>query len=339
MKFLLAENNNTEGKNAGSKARIDVLKILKKNGYKHIVLYDSKSNRVSELVSIIKAFLKLWFATHNNDTVFVEHPYSPFMFCVVISRYLSIIKRKKELRTIILIHDIESIRYGIIEIDKEIEVLSRYDQVICHNQEMKQFLEDHGLNTQCDCLGFFDYLCNEKSKRRVYSSRPIVCFAGNLSKEKSGFLYKLCEIKGIDFNLYGNKVNLEASNISYKGFFSPVEIVSAIEGNYGLVWDGLDIIRNNSKGLSYLRIISPHKFSLYLAAGLPVIVWEESALAQIVREKHIGLIIRDLKELPEVLEKVDEQQYLGFVNDVADYMNRVRRGQFLSDILLKMKDN
>ena len=56
------------------------------------------------------------------------------------------------------------------------------------------------------------------------------------------------------------------------GSFLPDELPSALEGSFGLVWDG-----DSSKTCSgvfgeYLRYNNSHKASLYLASGFPIIV-------------------------------------------------------------------
>ena len=41
----------------------------------------------------------------------------------------------------------------------------------------------------------------------------------------------------------------------------------------------------------YLKINSPFKFSLYLAANRPVVVWSKSALASYVKEYKLGICV------------------------------------------------
>ena len=57
-----------------------------------------------------------------------------------------------------------------------------------------------------------------------------------------------------------------------------------MEGNWGLVWDGNSIDTCSGNFGEYLRLNAPFKFSLYLAAKRPVVVWRESAMAEYVRK-------------------------------------------------------
>lgn len=58
----------------------------------------------------------------------------------------------------------------------------------------------------------------------------------------------------------------------------------------------------------YLKYNNPHKFSLYLAARVSVIVWSQSTLANFVRGNEIGLCrdcLQDLKEaVPGIGRKI-----------------------------------
>lgn len=342
MKILLAEHSIVNGKNAGSKARLDVLDILRRNGYIHVPLYSSKTNKVVELLSIIKAFLNLWKKTkrNGNDIIFVEHPYTPFLFCSIVASYVKHIKTTKKSMSILLIHDIESIRYGKVDVKKEISVFNKYDVVVCHNDKMKRFLGDHGCNSELISLGIFDYLVKDQSeiKEISYSNEPVICFAGNLSRSKSGFLYKLSSISNVHFRIYGVGFDESYKNLEYMGSFSSTDIVQQLDGNYGLVWDGPSIENNDSPELNYLRIISPHKFSLYIVAGLPVIVWSESALADFVIHNKIGITIDNLTELPEKLQFVTQDEYERFISNIKLVRNKIISGNFLNDVIFNVED-
>ena len=44
-----------------------------------------------------------------------------------------------------------------------------------------------------------------------------------------------------------------------------------------------------------------HKLSLYLAVGLPVIIWEKAAEAEFVLKENVGVTVKSLYELPQRL--------------------------------------
>ena len=58
-----------------------------------------------------------------------------------------------------------------------------------------------------------------------------------------------------------------------------------------------------------MRFNNPHKLSLYVALGLPVIVWREAAIAEFVLKQGIGITVSDLLELNDISTKVSTEGY------------------------------
>ena len=69
---------------------------------------------------------------------------------------------------------------------------------------------------------------------------------------------------------------------------------------------------------NYTKYNNPHKLSCYMAAGLPVIVWEKAAISKFVKDNNIGYTIKkiddintldfsDLKEKAENVKKIEEK--------------------------------
>ena len=113
--------------------------------------------------------------------------------------------------------------------------------------------------------------------------------AGNLRRHKAEYVYRLPDSQ--KFNLYGvgyEKQN--KNNICYHGSFDPDELPFVLEGSFGLVWDGDSAETCSGVYGQYLKVNNPHKCSLYLATGLPVIVWKESTVARIVKKQSLVLL-------------------------------------------------
>ena len=110
--------------------------------------------------------------------------------------------------------------------------------------------------------------------------------------------------------------------------------MAKLEGSWGLVWDG-----NSAKTCSgvygeYLRYNSPHKMSMYLASGLPLIVWNESALASYVDEKGIGIAINSIDQIPDAIKNVSVEQYSGFIHNVQKVGYELRKGLHLKNAII-----
>ena len=183
-------------------------------------------------------------------------------------------------------------------------------------------------------LGLFDYLCSaDISEVAARKADPIVV-AGNLSPHKAGYLYELAEI--LPVRAYGVGLDQKrAGKIDYRGSFSPEELPSLLRGSFGLVWDGPDTTTCSGAFGEYLKVNNPHKTSLYLAAGLPVIIWEEAALAPLLKESGAGLAISSLGDIPEAIEHVSEDGYAKMILSARRLGERIRAGYYTERALLQ----
>ncbi len=77
------------------------------------------------------------------------------------------------------------------------------------------------------------------------------------------------------------------------------------------------------------EIQHPTKASFYLRAGLPIIVWKESAIAPLVEEKGVGFAINSLKELPGRLASISEEEYAGMLTQTKQMAIAINNGENL----------
>jgi hypothetical protein len=203
---------------------------------------------------------------------------------------------------------------------------------------MKQKLEEMGVNTPMHVMTIFDYYSSTPmvSINDVVLRKHEIVFAGNL--DKSGFLKELLNDnsnKNIKFLLYGILGNLNIDDIPhiiYNGMFSP-NATNNIHGGWGLVWDGHDIYSCTGNYGNYLRYNSSHKLSLYLACGMPIIVWEHSSLADWVKKEDIGIIIADLRHLSNIIDSITNDEYLQKVRNARSVGEQIRNGSYLTTAL------
>ena len=124
----------------------------------------------------------------------------------------------------------------------------------------------------------------------------------------------------------------------YNGSFSPEELVSHLEGSFGLVWDGISAETCAGAFGEYLRINNPHKLSLYLAAGLPVIIWKEAALAPFVAENKVGFAVSSLYEIRDVVDRLPDNEYQTMKENAKQIGLHLRKGQYLLTALSKVEE-
>lgn len=179
-------------------------------------------------------------------------------------------------------------------------------------------------------LKLFDYLIDDPTPKKVGFERSIN-IAGNLDVTKCGYISQLGQLEGVKVNLYGPNFDekmRQCENINYRGSFPVDEIPNQLNKGFGLVWDGESI--DGCKGLSgqYLRYNNPHKMSLYIASGLPIIIWKNAAQAKFVKENGIGICVENLKDIHEAFSAISEHEYKQMLFNVLKVRREVVNGEF-----------
>lgn len=329
--------------NAGYKARSDVEKIISSQKgidgplyFSNIIHRNPNESKRQKLLAHLKSFWvwkKLAKRFKPGDTIVIQYP--------IVNRYfalekLLISKAKAGVKFIFLVHDLEFIRYSkeSRKTALNLELLNAANKVILHNQKMIDYAVQAGLRAPTISLNAFDYLCPEPNREidinKSFASK-VVAFAGNLTREKAGFLYELPSSP--TFRVYGKGLDktLKRENIEYAGFFNPNE--PDIEASFGLVWDGPSATNCEGSYGEYERINHPHKASLYLASGLPLLAWEEAAIADLVKQFGCGVTIKSLLDLNEILSSLSLEQYQNMVKAAQQLGAKIRQGQFTKEAI------
>lgn len=318
---------------AGSKARMDVEDIVEKYFKKAATVippqkFDSRFARIKYIFNKgYKDLLKLLFLSHKK--VFMQYPY---YYGRVYDHLLYGIADNN--KVILLIHDLLSMRDGLVDLEKEVMYFNKCYALIVHNDKMKEYLLSKGVETNILVLQIFDYLLDAVPDNDIAYGKPIV-FAGNLNKSafiKSEDFFNL----DLKFNLYGPCENQDIfkENICYKGCYKPDEVPYKLEGSFGLIWDGDSIDECSSSFGNYLKYNTPHKLSLYIASGLPVIVWDESAMAGFVMNNSIGISVSSLSELEHI--HIDETDYELYKKNIMKMQRNLIEGKFTNTMLKKI---
>ena len=317
--------------NAGSKAGKDILCKVKEMQYKPAPIYSAKNNKVVSLISEFININKFASNIKKGDLVLLQYPATR-----PILKIANKALQKRGSRIIYLIHDIDFLRdvkthTGTVEDMKkqELSILKGADVIIAHNQSMIKELSKCLPGKQFVSLDLFDYVYEGVNAQRTDDDSVIV--AGNLLEKKAGYIYSLKNQK-FKLNLYGSNLNesFNNDNAEYKGSFSPDELIPNLKGSYGLVWDGSSAETCEGSYGRYLKYNNPHKVSLYIAAGLPVIVWKQSALYPFVAKNGLGFGVNSLYEIDDL---INQQDYELLCNNVELMQAKVRSGYFITKAL------
>lgn len=323
--------------NAGFKARVDVINIVKELGFNYIGIEMSDS-KLKSLYSLMKLVFSL--KVRKNEYVIIQYPMNRAIINLLLFK-LNFYKCK----TICFIHDINTLRDNAKEskIKKEINIFNKFDTIISHNEEMTRWLRSNGVFKEIENLEIFDFLGENTKEVDIKNNLPyrITYATGLLGDEKSHYLYQVGNIfnKHTSLLLYGGiedrlKNNLENNHsIKYKGSINPNEITQLIEGDFGLLWDSSSITCCKGIWGEYTRFNNPHKLSMYLVAKLPVICWEESAVAQFVKKHNIGICINNLNEIEDILSNLTNEQYYTMKKNVIKISNQLNKGYYTKKVI------
>ena len=324
MRKVFISKNYKDRYTASSKAKIDVEITLRRLGFKNIGLptryIQSKfTGRIWSVLSNFIAFLRM----PKNSLVFLQYPVN------LIEKEIAIAKKRNN-KVYLLVHDIIGLRENT---HLNLGIFESVDVLIVHNDAMKKWLEKHIKHSTIRTLGIFDYIGQPISHREtLLSSKPKVVFAGNLSK--AAFIDNL-NFDNIELQLFGIGFEKRKLNkgVEYCGFFSPNELAEHINSDFGLVWDGDSIDTCSGSYGEYLKIISPHKLSMYLSLGMPVIVWTQSAMADFVEKNGVGLVIDDLRSLESKVKALSQEDYTFLKANAEAISEKLLNGYFLEKSL------
>lgn len=321
---------------AGNKAKSDYEDIAASLGGRNLGLARSYGgNKIAgfllNLVGIVKASLLL----RRGDRLFLQYPVKKYF------TFLCRVARQHGAETTVLIHDLGSCRRKKLSVEQEIRRLSHADHVIATNPTMASWLRDHGLKGDIGALGLHDYLSPAPLPMQLQSTPDghiRVVYAGSLSMKKNAFFVKLSqELKDFRLVVYGNRDGLtgltENPCIEWHDFLESDEFIRTVSADFGLVWDGDSMDTCSGAWGEYLRLNTPHKASFYLRAGLPLIVWKESAIAPIIENEGIGFAVSSLSEIPQRLSTLTAADLQHMKQQAAHMAKRINEGQFLSQAL------
>ena len=353
-KFLVCEGKSIGDYNASTKARKDIEEVLIKNGYNKFFIPTSYGVQENKLLKFKQIFIylknkKIWDKylgkLEKDDTIVFQYPL--INSCIGLENVLEKYKNKG-IKIVGLIHDLDSLRYKpeiqgkmlCERVQKEDKnILNACSYIIAHNDKMKAHLETlNNDESKIIVLKLFDYLVDMELKKIERKKDDPIIIAGNLSKEKAAYLTFLSEIPKVKFNLYGKGYSPEKKdlNINYKGAFLPEELLNNLEGSYGLVWDGVSKEACKGGFGEYLKYNNPHKVSMYLAAGIPVIIWKDAALADFIENNKLGYTISSLDELSNIMVNITDEEYNEKLLNAKAISEKIKKGYFTENAMAKI---
>lgn len=338
-KIVLVDVMREDDRNAGGKARNDIREILENNGFICHVVFNRNYPSVVRGIQSVLSFLLLYMSTDKESIIVLQYPYN-LKLCKFFFKVLFRMRVKKKCKIILLIHDIYFLREKLDDSESiikkfEIQNFNLVDYIIIHNSKMKDILLKNGVITPMSEIELFDYLTDCKFSTNSVSEKTSVAFAGSLVREKSGFLYSWVPDDRLNVVLFGKTDSELPKWYDYRGVAKAEELPGLLNTDYGLVWDGESVSECSGDFGKYLMFNNPHKASLYLSAGIPLIVWDRSALASFVRDNKVGLCISSLEEIADA-PKSSSAEYMVLKENSMVLAERVRSGMYTMDALRRL---
>ena len=326
-RLLISLTKLTNSHDASVKPRADIAQFLTGPDTRVVNVPIDVNSKFSKAVGIgwtLSAYLREAIAGTNPQVVYIQYPaYS----AVVMDHALKILRKRSSAKIVLLVHDVESLRMSADHpefLAAEIRRFNSVDGLIVHNQAMADWLSNQGVTVPMSQLQLFDYINPQRLITDATSSN--ICFAGNLRKAQ--FLNDV-PFKQVQVDVFGDGLTLTNSQLIDHGSKSPDELPKFLTDRFGLIWDGDSANTCSGEYGEYLKYNSPHKASLYLSSGLPVIVWSQSALASVISSLGAGLVVGSLDEIEPMLNELSEAEYLDMKHAALDTAKKLRSGQMI----------
>ena len=342
-RFLMTPKTSASGVPALNKARADIERIAAEMGYAPFVLPapDSANGSVWQAAEVgaetLGDWVRAFYRMRQGDLLLVQYPYFPVKGYGVARLALHLL-RWKGVKTAALVHDLDSLRRigGSAARGSDQLLLPGFEALIVHSQRMESYLRTQGVTCPMILMEAFD--CLSEGKIPVREKSRMVAIAGNLAADKSGYLKDIGKVP-LEWQLYGtNWAGSDSTRIEYHGEIAPEKLPETISGAFGIVWDGDSLDGLTGLYGVYALLNSPHKLSTYLAGGLPVIVAKNAAAADFVAREQVGVALNSLRELPELIRTMPEEDYQRYAANARRVGAQLRAGENTKRALRKLEE-
>lgn len=342
-RFLMTPKTSASGVPALNKARADIEQIAAEMGYAPFVLHapDSANGSVWQAIQVgaktLGDWVRAFYRMRQGDLLLVQYPYFPVKGYGVARLALHLL-RWKGVKTAALVHDLDSLRRigGSAARGSDQLLLPGFEALIVHSQRMESYLRTQGVT--CPMILMEAFGCLSEGEIPVREKSRMVAIAGNLAADKSGYLKDIGKVP-LEWQLYGtNWAGSDSTRIEYHGEIAPEKLPETISGAFGIVWDGDSLDGLTGLYGAYALLNSPHKLSTYLAGGLPVIVAKNAATADFVAREQVGVALNSLRELPELIRTMPEEDYQRYAANARRVGAQLRAGENTKRALRKLEE-
>lgn len=327
-------NGRLESENQQTTVQIsaNVAKAAQELGFQELnyVPFDNLGEQPDRRRSLIETILR---PVQPRDLVVVQFPlWEQLDFQ---AEFIDYLKRIKQIKVIALVHEVPTWLYAddgdrsVIKNDFWFTQLRKFDLLVVANEKQARRLVKDEIDIPMVSLQLWDYpyagpLQEKQFRKQLHyisdqavtaldyrGSTPIMFYNTEVD-EKVANNPSVKHIVGLA------RDNLIAELADGFGLVNTVNITEATNPN---------VVRNSQYN-------DPIELSMYLAAGMPVVVPDSSAHAQLVKQHHLGLVIHDLNEIDEALSHMTIADYQEMVAAIEPWQKAVSTRYFVKRALM-----
>lgn len=268
-----------------------------------------------------------------GDTVIVQYPLwtNNTEFELEFVNYLKI-ERKAKIVAMVwdIISWVQDNRDRDYKGDASLWMLNKYDLVIAANPKMaKRLREEGGVTRPMMPMHLTDILYSGPLKQKQFKKEFYYVATGI----DPAMIQEYPTQMPINFIGPNGNVKDAPDYVRLLGAMDTNDIPYQLDGGFGLLYYPQE---GGYKGMHrYGEYNNPMKLSLYLAAGLPVILLSNSAHAKWIKEQGVGLIIDSLSDIERVVNEVTEADYEQMLENIKPWQKAVSTGFFTKNAALE----
>lgn len=304
-------------------AQAMVSNIAHQLGFKNMGVYYYDSSEESDQ-SLSSRYDGIIASISAGDIVFFQHPtWHPLKF------EEGLINRIKAYggRVIIVVHDVEPLMFETSRfmLDYVIELFNSAEALVVPSYAMKKFLQDNG--TREDMKFIIQEIWDYTTEIQFFQApmfKKEIHFTGSPSR----FLFPQQWDFDVPLKVYTSE-QCTGGNTQVMGWMNPSSLLLEIaKGGFGLVWYDDDYWHQ------YMKYNNSFKLSVYLAAGIPVIVPRGISNQYLIEKNHLGLVVDSLEEAVGRVKNMEEPDYQEYVRHVKEFSQLIRNGYFTKKFLI-----
>ncbi|MDR3240784.1 MAG: hypothetical protein LBT37_01245 [Lactobacillaceae bacterium] len=286
------------------KVREDIVTIAHEIGYQKMEVTDVLNNEF-----------------YSGDIVLYPFPSDRGTEEIDYERILHLKKQGVKISVITL--NVDYLRYHEANREIIIKSLNTADVMLTLTIPMMNALHADGVVTDALIVGLHDYLVPKPQKPAEFKREVVV----------AGSPYKASYIQNwpnqTPLHIYARESDMQGyelkGNVNYLGYINPNEINEQDHFGFGLAFD---MDSQAGEFDAYQEINLSHKLSMYLAAGMPILIKSSAAASTIITTFGAGIKIDSVDEIDEVMANITPEQYAKMAENANTLGEFIRQGAY-----------